>query len=265
VHVVIFPRRQNNFGEIDMLIKDKHLGTFFAAVLLLASSAALMAAPAEKEGHLIITEVSVDEGDSSMVIIGYDLDFGDGPLAVILGDTDITADCAMDLPLTEPQSITCVGLALPVAAELLLVVSNGNGAPQIDEYDLTFGAVGPTGADGADGADGATGPAGSDGADGATGPAGSDGATGPQGPSSGAASQVVAGQGSTALSTAVCPAGTFAIGGGFFMTNDSPPFASFPSTTSAGIAPVGSPAPAWSVVKNPSDGVLVTAFAICAP
>jgi hypothetical protein len=248
-----------------MLLKDKHIRTFFAAVLLLASSAALMAAPAEKEGHLIITEVSVDYGTSSMVIIGYDLDFGDGPLAVILGDTDITADCAMDLPLTEPQSITCVGLALPVAAELLLVVSNGNGAPQIDEYDLTFGAVGPTGADGADGADGATGPAGSDGADGATGPAGSDGATGPQGPSSGAASQVVAGQGSTALSTAVCPAGTFAIGGGFFMTNDSPPFASFPSTTSAGIAPVGSPAPAWSVVKNPSDGVLVTAFAICAP
>jgi hypothetical protein len=131
-----------------MLLKDKHIRTFFAAVLLLASSAALMAAPAEKEGHLIITEVSVDYGTSSMVIIGYDLDFGDGPLAVILGDTDITADCALDDPEADPQTITCVDLVLPVAADLLLVVSNGNGAPQIDEYDLTFGAVGPPGPQG---------------------------------------------------------------------------------------------------------------------
>jgi hypothetical protein len=135
-----------------MLFKNKHIGTFFATVLLLANSAALMAAPAEKEGHLIITEVSVDYETSSMVIIGYDLDFGDGPLAVILGDTDISADCALDLPLTEPQTISCDSLVLPVAADLLLVVSNGDGAPQIDEYDLTFGAVGPAGVDGNEGA-----------------------------------------------------------------------------------------------------------------
>jgi hypothetical protein len=119
--------------------------------------------------------------------------------------------------------------------------------------------------EGTPGMDGAPGADGMDGAPGADGPAGEKGDRGDPGPASGAVSQVVAGQGSTALSTAVCPAGTFAIGGGFFMANDFPPFASFPSTTSAGVAPVGFPAPAWSVIKNPSNGVLVTAYAICAP
>ena len=121
------------------------------------------------------------------------------------------------------------------------------------------GTPGTDGADGTDGVDGAQG------AEGPEGPAGEKGDKGDPGPASGAASQVVEGSGSTALSTAVCPDGTFAVGGGFFMTNDSPPFASFPSTTTAGTAPVGSPAPAWTVIKNPSDSVLVTAFAICAP
>ncbi len=127
------------------------------------------------------------------------------------------------------------------------------------------GTPGMDGADGSDGQDGVDGQDGQDGAEGPEGPAGDKGDKGDPGPASGAASQVVAGNESTALSTAVCPAGTFAIGGGFFMTNDSPPFASFPSTTTAGPAPVGSPAPAWTVIKNPADGVLVTAFAICAP
>ena len=135
--------------------------TMFIALCFILPATAVLAGPsAEKEGHLIITEVSVDYGTSSMVIIGYDLDFGDGPLAVILGDTDISADCALDLPLADPQTITCVNLALPVAAELLLVVSNGNGASQIDEYDLTFGAVGPQGEIGPQGDTGAQGPQG---------------------------------------------------------------------------------------------------------
>jgi hypothetical protein len=123
-------------------------------VFVLFASTALAAKPSPAEGNLTIIEVSVDYGTSSMVIIGYDLDFGDGPLAVILGDTDITADCALDLPLADPQTITCVGLALPVATDLLLIVSNGNGQKQTDEYDLTFGAVGPQGEKGETGADG---------------------------------------------------------------------------------------------------------------
>jgi hypothetical protein len=124
---------------------------------------------------------------------------------------------------------------------------------------------GTPGMDGDDGSDGTDGVDGSDGVDGVDGTDGTDGENGDPGPASGAASQVVAGNASAALSTAVCPSGTFATGGGFSMTADSPPFASFPSTTSAGIPPVGVPAPAWSVVKNPGDGVLVTAFAVCAP
>ena len=135
----------------------------------------------------------------------------------------------------------------------------------------TDGAQGPAGDDGADGADGAQGSAGDDGADGADGAQGSagddgaDGADGAQGPASGAVSQVVTGSSSAFLSTAVCPAGTFAIGGGFFMTNDNPPFASYPSTAIGGTAPAGAPAPAWSVIKATTNTDTVTAYAICAP
>ena len=117
---------------------------------------------------------------------------------------------------------------------------------------MSWNQEGPAGADGVDGIDGV------DGVDGADGVDGVDGTVG-------AASQVVVGNPNIALSTAACPAGTFAMGGGFFMTNDSPPLASYPSTTTAEPAPAGSPAPAWSVIKNPSDGVFVTAYAICAP
>lgn len=127
---------------------------------------------------------------------------------------------------------------------------------------ISWNETGPAGADGVAGADGADG---LEGPEGPAGPAGADGAQGPEGPASGAASKVETGNASSALSTAICPDGTFAIGGGFYMINDSPPFASFPSTSVAGPAPAGSPAPAWTVIKNPADSVLVTAYAICAP
>ena len=131
---------------------------FLAIGLLMASTTAL-AEEVEGEGHLTIFEVSVDYDDSSMLIIGIDLDFGPKPLKVILGDTDITGYCTLD----DPQTISCAGLTLPVAADLLLIVSNGNGAPSNDEYDLTFGAVGPQGDQGEQGK---IGPPGEDGADG---------------------------------------------------------------------------------------------------
>ena len=127
------------------------------------------------------------------------------------------------------------------------------------------GLDGADGADGVDGVDGADGADGVDGVDGADGVDGTDGTDGMDGAASGAASQVVAGNASTFLSTAVCPEGTFAIGGGFFMTNDSPPFASYPSTAIGGTAPVGAPAPAWSVIKSTANTDQVTARAICAP
>jgi hypothetical protein len=156
-------------------------------------------------------------------------------------------------------------------------VNNNSGAVKIVAADTVChenstlvhwnqeGTPGMDGADGTDGTDGTDGADGAQGAEGPEGPAGEKGDQGDPGPASGAVSQVVAGNDNTALSTAVCPAGTFAVGGGYFMTNDSPPFASFPSDASARIAPVGFPAAAWSVIKNPSDGFFVTAFAICAP
>ncbi len=137
-----------------------------------------------------------------------------------------------------------------------LVHWNQEGTPGQDGNDGTNGTNGTNGTDGTDGRNGTDGTDGTD---------GEKGDKGDPGPASGAVSQVVAGRASIVLSTAVCPAGTFAVGGGFFMTNDSPPFASFPSTTGSGTAPVGSPAPAWTVIKDPSDSVFVTAFAICAP
>ena len=124
------------------------LSVFIAGGFALAGTTALAVKEVEKEGHLTISEVSVDYGTSSMLIIGLNLDFGPDPLEVILGDTDISSDCALDLPLTDPQSISCNDLDLPVATDLLLLVSNGIGASQTDEYDLTFGAVGPPGPQG---------------------------------------------------------------------------------------------------------------------
>jgi hypothetical protein len=159
-----------------------------ASCFMLSISATITATEVEKEGHLTITEVEVDYPTSSMVIVGFDLDFGPAPLEVILGDTDITGICALDLPLTSPQTITCTGLALPVAADMLLSVSNGNGAPHGDEYDLTFGAVGPQGPQGKQGdqgpqgKQGAQGPQGKQGDQGPQGKQGAQGKIGPEGP-----------------------------------------------------------------------------------
>jgi hypothetical protein len=73
----------------------------------------------------------------------------------------------------------------------LLVVSKGNGAPDISSISVTLGTVGASGPQGPTGPQGATGPVGPAGATGATGPAGpagaagSTGATGPAGPAGG--------------------------------------------------------------------------------
>ena len=153
----------------------------FTMAVCFMLSATIALAEVEKEGHLTLSEVLVDYPTASMVIVGFDLDFGPAPLQVILGDTDISDNCALDLPLTVPQTITCAGLALPVAAELLLVVSNGEGAPQTDEYDLTFGAVGPQGEQGPQGKLGDQGPQGKDGVQGPQGKLGERGLQGDPG------------------------------------------------------------------------------------
>ena len=143
---------------------------FLAAGPLMISAAAFADKAVEEEGNLTISEVSVDYESSTMVIIGSDLIFGPDPLQVILGGTDISGHCVLDDPMKDPQIIICDSLALPVAADLLLIVSKGQSATQTDEYDLTFGAVGPQGIQGEKGDKGDPGPR------------GEQGTTGPQGP-----------------------------------------------------------------------------------
>ena len=131
-----------------MSIIAKQIVMFLTAGSLVVSAAAFANEAVEEEGYLTISEVSVDFKSSTMLIIGSDLNFGPDSLQVILGGTDISSHCVLDNPLADPQIIFCESLALPVATDLLLIVSRGQGATQTDEYDLTFGAIGPQGLQG---------------------------------------------------------------------------------------------------------------------
>ena len=145
---------------------------FLTAGLLVVGAAAFADKAIKEEGNLIVSEVAVDYESSTMLIIGSDMNSGPDPLQVILGGTDISSHCVLDNPLANPQTIFCESLALPDAADLLLIVSNGQDATQTDEYDLTFGAVGPQGYQGEKGDKGDPGPRGEQGKAGPQGPAG---------------------------------------------------------------------------------------------
>ena len=147
---------------------------FLAASVLVASATAFAGEEVKEKGGLTLSEVSVDYESSAMLIMGSDLDFGPGPLQVMLGDTDISKHCVLDAPQADPQVILCDGLSLPIAADLLLTVTNGQDAKHTDEYDLTFGAVGPQGIQGEKGERGDPGPRGLQGETGPQGPSGSD-------------------------------------------------------------------------------------------
>jgi hypothetical protein len=164
--------RKTTLRGIVMLIIVKQIVMFLAAGLLVVSAAAFAGIVIEEEGDLTISEVSVDYETSTILIMGSDLNFGPDPLQVILGDTDISSHCVLDYPLADPQTIFCDSLALPVAADLLLIVSNGQRSTQTDEYDLTFGAVGPRGFQGEKGDKGDPGPPGERGKPGPQGPPG---------------------------------------------------------------------------------------------
>ena len=146
-----------------MSIIVKQIVMFLAAGLLVVSAAAFAERAIREEGNLAISEVSVDYESSIMLIIGSDMNSGPDPLQVILGGTDISSHCVLDNSLANSQSIFCDSLALPVATDLLLIVSNGKDATRTDEYDLTFGAIGPQGIQGEKGDRGDPGPRGEQG------------------------------------------------------------------------------------------------------
>lgn len=92
-------------------------------------------------GHMQINEVFWVEGSpDTLVISGFDFDFGDGELVVTLG-----AEGVLAINSATATEIEVVIPALP-AGDYLLSVFRQGGQSQGDEYDLTIGAVGPDGA-----------------------------------------------------------------------------------------------------------------------
>ena len=150
-----------------------------ASVLYIFLIPQALAAP--PGGHLNIEEVAVTIGDTdtTLVINGYDFDFG-SPLEVTLAGVPVTITSSSGVSITAIVPNSQFG-----AGDYLLTVSTGTGQSQNDEYDLTIGAVGPAGPAGADGVDGADGAPGLPGADstvaGPVGPTGADGKDGSPG------------------------------------------------------------------------------------
>jgi hypothetical protein len=106
-----------------------------AIALLLAAQAG-----AQPGGHLTITNVGVNFNDHTIEIIGEQLDFGPGPLVVSLGGEDITAGCTLNSPTDIDCDLSDLG-GIPANGDYLLVVSNGHGQSQNDEYDLSIQRV----------------------------------------------------------------------------------------------------------------------------
>jgi len=153
-----------------------------SALVVFLFSPAIAAPPGPPGAHLDVTQVMVDDPDNptSVMIIGTDLDFGNGPLSVTLGEFGA-------LVVTGTPSDTLIEATLPAGiypGDFLLTVANGNGQSQNDEYDLTIGAVGPQGDQGKlgpQGEQGKLGPQGVQGDQGKLGPQGDQGKLGPQG------------------------------------------------------------------------------------
>jgi len=120
---------------------------FFSAALALFLSFYLMA-PSHAEAkykwrQLKITEVfvSCDTDDQCIEISGKNLDYGRGPLTVVLGEygkLDILGD-----PTEESILVEAPPGMFETPGDFVLTVRNGWGFRQRDEWNLTIGAVGP--------------------------------------------------------------------------------------------------------------------------
>lgn len=103
------------------------------AFLVSVATSTLAASSQGPGAHTKIMAVFVANRNGELEILGQDLDFGPGPLAVTLG--------GVSLIVTSAESTKIVA-QLPdefVVGDYLLEVSNGNGQSQSDEYDLTIG------------------------------------------------------------------------------------------------------------------------------
>jgi hypothetical protein len=157
--------------------------------------------------NLIIQSAVVDYEHQQLRITGYDLlpkgfvegesletivQVNEGAPLIIVGGTP--HELLLDFPAS----------AFP-AGDYVLTVTTGNGESQQDKWNLTIGAVGPSGKDGVAGPEGPQGPTGTPGPAGITGPqgpAGPQGPIGPQGPTGPMASAPMG----------TCESGTYLVG-----------------------------------------------------
>jgi hypothetical protein len=114
--------------------------------------------------HLVIERVDIDTPViGQLTITGDHFDFGN-TLAVVLGSPPM----ALNIISTTPTQIVADLPPGILTGDQLLTVSTGKGQSQNDEYDLTFGTMGPPGPTGATGAMGAPGATGAQGPPGVT-------------------------------------------------------------------------------------------------
>ncbi len=165
---------------ITWLITRSYAGLMLAVV---GTSFAAAPTPLPPGNHLSISSVLVEfVPDHIITIKGERFDFG-SPLVVTFDDSGpltIRSANATEIVVECPPDQNFVPLCLE--GDYLLVVSNGIGQSQNDEYDLTIGAVGPRGPMGETGPIGPRGPQGETGPRGDPGVIGDQGATGAGGP-----------------------------------------------------------------------------------
>jgi len=160
-----------------VLVSVLTVAVFFVGII---TTNAARKDPGQPGNHLVIERVDIDldaGANGQLTITGQHFDFGN-TLAVVLGSPPMDLTPAVSTTPTEIVVDLPVG---PLVGDQLLTVSTGNGQSQNDEYDLTFGQVGPKGDKGDTGDTGVTGATGMTGDTGMTGATGMTGDPGPPG------------------------------------------------------------------------------------
>lgn len=148
--------------------------SLIAFLPLLFAGATIPAVAGQKDPppQLVITNAIADFNSSTITIEGRN--FGTDIPSVVLNDSPVTV-----LSNSDTQIVTDLPVLLP--GSYLLSVSRGPSSTDADAFDITLGAVGPTGSTGPQGINGNTGATGAQGPQGINGNTGATGAQGPQG------------------------------------------------------------------------------------